>query len=207
MSLRAFALNCTLKPSSAGPSSTDAILRELLADLAAHGVESDPPVRVADHDVRAGVRSDEGDGDEWPALRQRILDADIFVLGTPIWLGHPSSHAQRVLERLDAFLGEEDDRGRIVSTDRVAVVAVVGNEDGAHHVGAELFQGLNDVGFTIPANGMTYWVGEAMGSTDYQDLDSVRDVIRSTTSTAARHAAHVASLLASDGYPPPASGT
>lgn len=207
MSLRAFALNCTLKPSSAGPSSTDKILRELLADLESHGVTSEPPVRVADHDVRAGVSSDEGEGDEWPMLRERILDADIFLLGTPIWLGHPSSYAQRVLERLDAFLGEEDDEGRMISTDRVAIVAVVGNEDGAHHVGAELFQGLDDVGFTIPANGMTYWVGEAMGSVDYQDLDSVRDVIRSTTSTAARHAAHLARLLAADGYPPDPAGT
>jgi multimeric flavodoxin WrbA len=69
------------------------------------------------------------------------LDADIFVLGTPIWMGHPSSHAQRVLERLDAFLGETDPDGRMVSLDRAAIVAVVGNEDGAHHVAAELSRG------------------------------------------------------------------
>jgi hypothetical protein len=59
----------------------------------------------------------------------------------------------------------------MVSYDRVALVAIVGNEDGAHHVSAEMFQGLNDVGFTIPANGVTYWVGEAMHKSDYTDLD------------------------------------
>src|SRR5204863_5386473 len=94
----------------------------------------------------------------------------ILVVGTPIWLGHPSSLAQRALERLDAFLGEKDGAGRMISYDRVALVAVVGNEDGAHHVSAELFQGLNDVGFTIPANGVTYWVGEAMQAKDYKEL-------------------------------------
>ena len=84
------------------------------------------------------------------ATPRQILDAELFVLATPIWMGHPSSNAQRVLERLDAFLGEKDDTDQFATVDRVALVAVVGNEDGAHHVGAELFQGLNDVGFTIP---------------------------------------------------------
>lgn len=84
--------------------------------------------------------------------------------------GSPVEQAQRVLERLDAFLGETYSGGRMVSLDRVAIVAVVGNDDGAHHVGAELIQGLNDIGFSIPASGMTYWVGEAMHKTDYKDL-------------------------------------
>ena len=34
-------------------------------------------VRVADYDVRSGVSSDEGDGDQWPRLRSKILDAKI----------------------------------------------------------------------------------------------------------------------------------
>ena len=49
-------------------------------------------------------------------------------------------------------------------------MVTVGNEDGAHHVAAELYQGLADVGFTIPASAQTYWVGEAMQGTDYKDL-------------------------------------
>lgn len=201
MTVTAVALNCTLKPSGAGEaSSTDRLLDELCTALADHDVTCGPRVRVADLDIRPGVTSDEGDGDEWPALRRQILDADILVLGTPIWLGHPSSLAQRVLERLDAFLGEEDDEGRMVSWDRVAVVAVVGNEDGAHHVAAELFQGLNDVGFTIPANGMTYWVGEAMQGLDYRDRGTVEKTDEATRAAAA-NAAHLARLLQGAGYP------
>lgn len=200
MSLSAFALNCSLK-SSTEASSTDKLIGEVLAALAVHDVSSAGTVRVADRDIRPGVTSDEGDGDEWPALREQILGADIFVLGTPIWMGHPSSHAQRVLERLDAFLGETDPEGRMVSVDRVAVVAVVGNEDGAHHVAAELFQALNDVGFTIPAAGMTYWVGEAMHKTDYKDLPTGSGKTEQATKTAAANAAHLARLLAGNPYP------
>ena len=200
MTLTAFAVNCSLK-SSPDPSSTDKLLGEVLAALATHGVSTAGTVRIADLDIRPGVSSDEGDGDEWPSVRQQILDADIFVLGTPIWMGHPSSHAQRVLERLDAFLGETGADGRMVSFDRVAVVAVVGNEDGAHHVAAELFQGLSDVGFTIPAGGMTYWVGEAMHKTDYKDLPSGSDKTDQATKTAAANAAHLARLLNDSPYP------
>jgi multimeric flavodoxin WrbA len=200
VALTAFALNCSLK-SSTEPSSTDKLLGEVLAALAVHGVVVQATVRVADFNILAGVTSDEGAGDDWPGLRRQILDADIFVLGTPIWMGHPSSHAQRVLERLDAFLGETDPAGRMVSLDRVAIVAVVGNEDGAHHVAAELFQALNDVGFTIPAGGMTYWVGEAMHKTDYKDLPSGSDQTDQATKTAAANAAHLARLLTDTPYP------
>ena len=200
VTLRAVALNCSLK-SGEEESSTQVLLREVLDAVRAHGVSAGDPVRMADLDIKAGVTSDEGDGDEWPGVRSQILDAQILVLGTPIWMGQPSSVAKRVLERLDAFLGEEDEQGRMISYDRVAVVAVVGNEDGAHHVSAELYQGLNDVGFTIPAGGVSYWVGEAMGSVDYKDLSPKPDSVTSTTATVARNAAHLARILAKDGYP------
>lgn len=198
--LRATLLNCTLKPSPA-ESSTDVLLAGLADALRKRGVTVDEPVRVVDLDIKPGVTSDEGDGDRWPDVRRRILDAQILVVGTPVWMGQPSSVAKRVLERLDAFLGEEDDAGRMVSYDRVAVAAIVGNEDGAHHISAELFQALDDVGFTIPAGGVTYWVGEAMGSTDYKDLDPKPEQVTSTTATVARNAAHLAGVLAERGYP------
>lgn len=198
--LHAIGLNCTLKPGDE-PSSTELLVTQVLDSLVKEGVATDGPVRVADLDIKPGVRSDEGDGDAWPRLRRRILDADILVFGTPIWLGQPSSIAKRVTERMDAFLSEADDAGRMPSFDQVAVVAVVGNEDGAHHVSAELFQALCDVGFTIPANAVTYWVGEAMGSTDYKDLGVVPEKVVSTTATVARNAAHLAGLLKASGYP------
>lgn len=199
MGLKAIALNCTLKPSGE-PSSTDAMIGLLFKELAEHGVAGET-VRVADHDVKPGVTSDEGPGDAWPGLRRRILEADILVLGTPIWLGQPSSVCKRVLERMDAFLSETDEEGRMVSFGKVAVVAVVGNEDGAHHVCAELFQALNDVGFSLAATAACYWVGEAMQKKDFKDLDKVPDAVASTSATAARNAAHLAAFLKGNQYP------
>lgn len=200
MPFSAIALNCTLKPGDEA-SSTEVLLEEVLEALRSHGVESAPIVRVAELDVKPGVTSDEGDGDAWPSIRQQILDSDILVLGTPIWLGQPSSIVKRVLERMDAFLGETDDQGRMVSYGRVAIVAVVGNEDGAHHVSAELFQALNDVGFSLAANAVTYWVGEAMQGVDYKDKEPRPAKTANATAMAARNAVHLARQLRASPYP------
>lgn len=199
--LTAFALNCSLRSSnSEEPSSTDKMIQDLLDAMAPYGVAGET-VRVADHDVKPGVKSDMGASDAWPALRERILAADIFILGTPIWLGQPSSIAKRVLERLDAFLSETDDRNRMPAAGKVALVAVVGNEDGAHACHAACFQALNDVGFTIPANAGIYWVGEAMQATNYVDLEQIPDSLASTLRTAASNAAHLARTLKQHEYP------
>lgn len=199
--LTALALNGTLKAGSSGETSSTELILELVLDgLKEHGVEGET-VRLADLDIKPGVTSDEGDGDEWPGLRRRILAADILIVGTPIWLGQPSSVCKRALERMDAFLSETDDKGRMVSYGRVAAVAVVGNEDGAHHVSAELYQALNDVGFSLAANAVAYWVGEAMGKVDFRDLDTVPDKVRESVAMLARNTAHLARLLKANAYP------
>jgi hypothetical protein len=78
-----------------------------------------------------------------------------------------------------------------------------GNEDGAHHVAAEVFQGLDDCGFTIPPGGAAYWVGEAMGSVDFKDLTEIPDGVRQTASRLAANAAHLARVLRSAPYRKP----
>ncbi|MFF2632808.1 flavodoxin family protein [Microbacterium sp. NPDC058021] len=202
--LRALVLNCTLKPSPA-ESSSQLLAQQVLDALAAHDVHGES-IRIVDHDVKPGVEADMGDGDEWPIIRERVLAADILVFATPTWMGHMSSVAQRVLERLDAEISETDDEGRPLLSGKVAVVAVVGNEDGAHAIIADAFQGLNDVGFNVPSQGGVYWNGEAMQSTDYKDLDETPEKVATTTETLARHAAHLATLLKERPFPaPPAS--
>jgi len=197
--LRALALVCSLK-SSPAPSSSDLIARQLLDELGTHGVTGDV-VRVVDHDVKPGVELDMGDGDAWPGIREQLMAADILIVSTPTWVGHMSSVAQRVLERLDAELSETDESGRPLVTGKVAVTAVVGNEDGAHKITADLMQGLDDIGFTIPAQGGTYWNDVAMGSRDYNDLDETPEAVASTNKTLAENAAHLARLLKASPYP------
>ncbi|MCO5148454.1 MULTISPECIES: flavodoxin family protein [unclassified Shinella] len=201
MTVTALALNCTLKTKRAeDPSSTDRMLKLLAAAMEPLGVTTEF-LQLADYDIKSGVTSDEGNGDAWPDIRRRILYADILVMGTPIWMGQPSSVYKRTLERMDAFLEEKDDEGRMVSYGRVAAVAVVGNEEGGHHVSAELFQALNDVGFTIPANAVTYWVGEAKGSVNFVDLKEIPEVVHATLDLVARNTVHAARLFKAQSYP------
>jgi multimeric flavodoxin WrbA len=201
MALKGLALNGTLKASSSSENSSTAKMLELIAKEFKKFDATTETVWLADHDIKPGVTSNEGEGDAWPAIRSKILAADILLVGTPIWLGQPGSVAKRALERMDAFLEETDDAGRMVSYGKLAAVAVVGNEDGAHHVSAELFQALNDVGFTIPANAVAYWVGEAMGSTNFADLEETPEAVATLISMLVRNTAHLANLLKNSQYP------
>ena len=199
MALTALALNCTLKPSD-GPSSSDLMARQYLDALAEHDVEGSV-VRVVDHDVRPGVEPDMGDGDQWPTIREQVLAADIVVIVTPTWVGQMSSVANRVLERLNAESSETGADGNPILYGTVALVGVVGNEDGAHKITADLFQALDDTGLTIPAQGGTYWNGEAMHTTDYNDLEEAPEATIETLRTASANAVHLARLLAREPYP------
>ena len=201
MELTATAINCSLKRSGGETSSTDAMIELIGAELAKHDVRLTETIRIADYSVLPGVTSDEGEGDDWPSIRQRILGSDILIFGTPIWLGQMSSVAKRVVERMDAFLGETDDQGRMPSFSKLAVAAIVGNEDGAHNVTADLFQALNDEGWTIPSAAACYWVGEAMQKTDFKDLDAVPESVRESAKMLASNAAHLARLLKDSPFP------
>jgi multimeric flavodoxin WrbA len=198
--LHAVAVVCTLKPAPA-PSNSELIADQLLDHLRSAGAECET-VRAVDLTLLPGVEANMGDGDEWPKLREKISAADILVISTPTWLGHMSSVAQRVLERLDAELSNTDDEGRPAMVGKVALAAVVGNEDGAHKIAADMFQALNDIGFTIPAQDCTYWNGEAMQGKDFNDLDAVPDAVATTTESAARNAVHLAGVLRQHTYPP-----
>jgi multimeric flavodoxin WrbA len=198
--LKALGFNCSLKDSKAQEtSSTDVLLKQFFDALGEYDVESEI-IRAADHNIKPGVTSDEGEGDDWPKLLKKVLAADIIVIGTPIWLGQPSSVSKRVLERMDAFLDEKDERGRMPSYNKIGVACIVGNEDGAHHTGAEILQAMFEVGFTIPAGGSTYWVGEAMGEKEYKEFKTPPDVVDKWTRMLASNTAHLAAVLKARPY-------
>lgn len=197
--LKALLLVCSLRPTPS-ESSSEVLGLQLLKEMEPLGVTG-TTIRVVDHNVMPGVEVDMGQGDDWPGIRRQVMESDILIIATPIWVGHMCSVAQRVIERLDAELSETDEQGRLRTYGKVAAVAVVGNEDGAHHVTAELFQALNDVGFTHAAAGSTYWVGEAMGKTDLKDLEEVPEQVATTTKSAAVNTVHLARLLKSNPYP------
>ncbi len=201
--MRALVLNCTLKPSP-GVSNTAALASVVAEALAAEDVSIET-LRVVDHDVKPGVESDMGDGDAWPAIREQLLAAEILVFASPTWLGRPSSVAQRVLERMDALLSEQDDEGRPVAYNRVAGVVVTGNEDGAHHVISEIAGALIDIGYTVPGQAWTYWNRGPGPGDSYLETDAGKDWSHSTGRAAASNLLAVARALAARPVPAPPS--
>jgi len=192
--LTALVINCTLKKSPA-ESNTAALARTVVGALEEEGVHCET-VRALDYRILPGVSSDEGEGDQWPELRGKILSSDILVLASPTWLARPSSVAQRVLERMDAMLAETDDEGRPVAYNRVAGFVVTGNEDGAHHVISELAGALVDIGYTVPGQSWTYWNRGPGPGPDYLDTDEGHEWAGKTGRTAARNLVAVARALA-----------
>ncbi len=200
MKMNALALNCSLKTNEDEASSTDRMIELIGKCLAKKDVQLTETIRCAAFDIKPGVTSDEGEGDDWPVIREKILVTDILIFGGPIWMGQVSSIGKRVLERMDAFLSQTDDAGRMPSYGKVAVAAIVGNEDGAHQSTAQIFQALNDVGWTIPSVAACYWVGEAMGKVDFVDLDEIPEKVNQTARMVADNAAHLAHLLKKSPY-------
>ncbi|WP_328564333.1 flavodoxin family protein [Streptomyces coelicoflavus] len=201
--MRVLVINCTLKPSPQ-PSNTEALAATVIAALKGHGAEVDV-VRAVDLNLKPGVETDMGDGDDWPGVHEKLLASQILVVASPTWLGRPSSVAQRVLERMDAMLSETDDEDRPVAYNRVAGVLVTGNEDGAHHVISEISGGLADIGYTIPGQAWTYWhLGPGPGP-DFLDDERGHDWSVSTGRAMASNLVHAARALGAMPLPAPPS--
>ena len=200
--LRALFLNCTLKRSPA-VSHTEGLARKVIEWFDTMGVESEI-VRVVDHKVPTGVSSDEGDGDEWPLILEKVKAADILVMCTPIWFGHRSSVCQLVIERLDGTYNERNAAGQYPLYNKVAGVVVTGNEDGAHAAAESTLFNMTHLGCTVPPNVDTYWVGDAGPGPSYLDVGQDHAYTKRTTRWTAHNLVHMARILRAS--PIPAEG-
>ena len=186
MILKALFLNCTLKRSP-DVSNTDALIYKVAGLLADLEVETET-IRVADYKVAFGVISDQGDGDEWPVILERVKACDILVIGMPIWFGVRSSVAQLVMERLDGTFAEGDPiTGQYPLYGKVAGVIVTGNEDGAHNCCANTLFNLTHLGCMVPPNVDCYWVGDAGPGQSYVAAGGDKHLYTNRT---ARYMAH-----------------
>ena len=200
--MNAIFLNATLKRSP-DASNTEALSRVVSGALEDKGVTCEH-IRLVDHDVGPGVVAESvGEGDGWPAIHAKLLDADILVMATPTWLGQPSSECKRALERMDAMLSQTDDDGIPVAYNKVAGIVVTGNEDGAHACVALVAQALIDLGYTVPGQAWTYW-NKGPGPGDEEYLSSEDTAWSDETGRTAAHNLHaVARALAENPIPKP----
>ncbi len=198
--LRALFVNCTLKPGGE-PSHTQALMDVAIGVMEAQGVTVDVQ-RALDLDLPPGVQPDMREHgfatDDWPAFFDRVLAADILVLGSPIWLGQKSSVAARVVERLYGNSGQLNDKGQWIYYGRAGGCIITGNEDGAKHCAMELLYSLQHLGYVIPPQADSCWLGEAGPGPSYADPGSggpQNEFTQRNTVFMAWNLMHVAGLL------------
>ncbi|MGQ0625819.1 MAG: flavodoxin family protein [Sporichthyaceae bacterium] len=172
--LRALFINCTLKRSPE-LSHTQGLIDRSAAIMADRGVSVDQ-IRAIDHDIAIGVYPDMTEkgaaSDEWPALYQRVLAANILVLGGPIWLGDNSSVMKHVIERLYSCSGLLNDRGQYAYYGRVGGALITGNEDGVKHCAMNILYSLQHLGYVIPPQADAGWIGAIGPGPSYLDEGS-----------------------------------
>lgn len=167
--ISAVLLNCSLKPDPS-ESHTRRLLNRIGGIMRSEGVAVDS-IHLREHAVAFGMAKDLSDSepDEWPAIQERIMAADILVLGTPIWLGVKSSVATLAIERLYAYSAETNDKGQYLYYGKTAGCVVTGNEDGVKAVAMETLYALQHIGYTIPPQADCGWLGAIGPGPSYGD--------------------------------------
>ncbi len=198
--LKAMFINCTLKRSPE-TSNTQGLVDRSVALMRKNGVEVDQ-IRAVDHDIAIGVRPDMTEygwaTDEWPALLQRVLAADILVLTGPVWLGDNSSVMRQVIERLYGYSGVLNDNGQYAYYGRAGGCLLTGNEDGVKHCAMSILFSLQHIGYTVPPQADAGWMGEAGPGPSYLDEGSggpENDFVNRNTTFLTYNLMHMAKLL------------
>lgn len=194
-------LNCTLKKSPE-TSNTEAFIKNAERIFQQLQVETEI-VRVVDHNIKFGVTSDMGDGDEWPMILNKVKAAEMMIIATPIWRGDRSSVAKIVAERFDGIMAEaNEENGQYPTYNKVAGVMVDGNEDGAKKAISSICFDLSEHGFTVPVNGFTYYVGKAGPGPSYIEAGGDKHLFTNKMMYYMVHnMVHLAKTLQANPYP------
>lgn len=167
--ITALFINCSIKPDKES-SHTQKLIDKVANIMDAEGVHV-TQLYALDKHIGFGMEKDTGEGDEWPAIQEQIMKADILVLGTPIWLGVKSSVATLVIERMYAYSGDRNDKGQYLYYGKTGGCIITGNEDGIKHCAMDLLYALQHIGYTIPPQADCGWIGEAGPGPSYGDME------------------------------------
>ncbi len=173
-SVKALFVNCTLKDSSK-KSNTEGLMNVAMNIMTSEGVTVDY-LRLADYTIPEGLQpdmtEDGAEKDDWPLIFKKIMEADILVMGTPIWLGEKSSLATKMIERMYGMSGKTNEKGQYVYYGKVGGCVITGNEDGIKHCAMGILYAFQHLGFSIPPQADCGWIGEAGPGPSYLDEES-----------------------------------
>lgn len=198
--LSAVYVNCTLKKSPK-TSNTQGLLEVSQSILKKEGVHIDN-IRLVDHNIAFGVYPDMTehgeDIDEWPSIFEKIIAADILIIGSPIWLGERSSVCSMLIERLYAMSGKQNEKGQYLFYGKVGGTIITGNEDGVKHCAMGILYALQHIGYSIPPQADSGWIGEVGPGPSYLDKESnakSNDFTNRNTTFMTYNLLHLATLL------------
>lgn len=199
--LNVLVLNTSLKHGPE-PSSTEEVATLVVERMRGHADVQSEMIRVADLNLPVGLSYDLGNGDEWPAVVDKMIAADVIIFATPIWWGGRSSLMQRVIERMDSFDEGQIPGGRMAMLNKVAGIVITGSEDGAQAVMAGMMEVLSFLNFTLPPQCCTYWVGE-VGMDPKTDAERRRanKAVEHMAETTAKNLVYYAKLLQDNPQP------
>ena len=170
--LKAIFVNCSIKKDKS-KSHTQLLMNRAAGIMEAEGVSVEH-VYVLDHTIAFGMIKDgaeEGLKDDWPEIQKKVMDADILVIGSPIWLGVKSSVATLVIERLYAYSGDHNEKDQYAYYGKTGGCVITGNEDGIKHCAMDILYALQHIGYTIPPQADCGWIGEAGPGPSYGDTE------------------------------------
>lgn len=168
--LRALFINCSIKKDKT-QSHTQRLMNRVAGVMEQEGVQVEH-LYALDHAIAFGMIKDgaeEGQADDWPSVQAKIMEADILVIGTPIWLGVKSSIATQVIERMYAYSGDYNGKGQYLYYGKTAGCIITGNEDGVKHCAMDLLYAMQHIGYTIPPQADCGWIGEIGPGASYGD--------------------------------------
>lgn len=202
--LRAIFFNGTLKRSPE-VSNTEGLLRASMKLMEEQGVSTEL-IRTIDHDIATGVypdmRKQGWETDEWPAIFEKVKQADILVVCGPIWLGDNSSQTKKLIERLYGNSAERNEKGQFVYYGKAGGALITGNEDGVKHCSMNILYSLQHIGFTIPPAADAGWIGPIGPGPSYLDEGSggpESDFTNRNVTFMTYNLMHVAKLLKDNG--------
>ncbi len=145
--MKAIILLATLKKE--GLSNTQ-VLSEFLAEYLQKNQIDTEIVKLVEHNILPGTYTNMGKNDDWPAIFEKIKNAEIVIFATPIWWNSQSSEMQKVIERLDEIHDDILAGKKSALEGKAGGIVVTGDSDGAQSIIGNITNFFSAIGITSP---------------------------------------------------------
>jgi multimeric flavodoxin WrbA len=154
--MKAIIFNGSLKPDQK-TSNTQKVIRLVEKEFKNYGVTVET-IYLRDYRIAPGVEFDTGDPwDEAKPFFDKVEEADIVILASPVWWGIHSSLIQALMERLGAYDDKYINTGKSDLYEKTFGSIITASNDGFQHTGGIFKTFASNLGFTIPPESSVTW--------------------------------------------------